>query len=351
MSFYAIELEKITKKFGKFLALNNINLKIRKAEFFTLLGPSGSGKTTILRTIIGFENPDNGNIIIRGEIVNHKSPHERNIGMVFQNYALFPHLTVFENIAFPLVIRKEKYEKIRERVASVLDLVSLKKHKKKYPKQLSGGEQQRVAIARALVFNPAIILLDEPFSALDSQLRNRLRMEIKKIQKDLKITMVYVTHDREEAFALSDRIGVIKSGVIEQIGTPEELYKKPKNLFIAKFVGDINILEGVVVSVGSDHIMAISSGMKFKILSESINFNQKQNIYIGIRPEAISVSNCRDNCFSGKVVESLFVGNMRKIIVNVNENLIKIYIAETINFNIGDNLLISFYSRDCMILN
>lgn len=352
MITYDIELREITKSYGDFVALNNVNLNIRSGEFFTLLGPSGSGKTTTLRTIMGFESPDNGEVIIRGEVVNNKPSHKRNIGMVFQNYALFPHLTVFENVAFPLIIKKKKLEYIRRQVLSMLDLVHLQGYENRYPKQLSGGEQQRVALARALVFNPNTILLDEPLGALDRQLRDKMRIEIKKIQKNLKITMVYVTHDQEEALILSDRIGVIKNGVIEQVGSPEEVYKKPKNRFVASFIGDTNMLEGTVVNIERNYaIIEIDSGMKFRVLLNDVDFNQKQRICVSIRPENISISHDKDNRFLGQVIESSFMGNMRRIMVNVNGSPIKISTPQITNFNVGDTLSISFSPEDCIIFN
>lgn len=350
MNTYDIELGNITKRYGKLVALNNVNLEIRRGEFFTLLGPSGSGKTTTLRIIMGFEHPTSGDIIVRNEIVTNQPSYKRNIGMVFQNYALFPHLTVFENIAFPLKLRKKRAEYIIKRqVSSMLELVGLQGYEDRYPKQLSGGEQQRVALSRALVFEPTILLLDEPLGALDRKLRDKMRMEIKRIQKRLQTTTIYVTHDQEEALALSDRIAVIRHGVIEQVGTPEELYKHPKKLFIASFIGESNMLAGTILQIGHDYaVVVMDSGAKFKIPMND-GLIPRQRVKISIRPENINLSTDKDNRFSGQVMESSFMGTTRRITVNVNGTPLKICIPAHTNCNIGDVVSLSFASEDCVI--
>ncbi|MFA4663079.1 ABC transporter ATP-binding protein [Pyrococcus kukulkanii] len=237
----SIELRDVVKRYDEFTL--SVNLKVRDGELMTLLGPSGCGKTTTLRIIAGLERPDSGRVLFGGEDVTERKPYERNIGMVFQDYALFPHLTVFKNIAFGLEMRKLPRKEIEKRVRWALKLVGLEGFENRYPEQLSGGQQQRVALARALVIEPDVLLLDEPLSNLDAKVRERLRGEIRRIQRDLGITTVYVTHDQEEAMAISDRIAVMNLGRIEQVGEPLELYMGPKTEFVAKFLGTGNILE------------------------------------------------------------------------------------------------------------
>lgn len=238
-----ITLKNIEKYFGKSKVLDNINIDIEKGEFVSLLGPSGCGKTTLLRIISGLESKNSGEIYVDGKEISKVSPAKRNIGIVFQNYVLFPNLTVYENIAYGLVNKKLKKEEIEKKVNNILDKIDLKHIKHKYPKQLSGGQQQRVALARAVVLSPKILLLDEPLSALDAKVRETLRKEIKALQKDLGITTIMVTHDQEEALTMSDKIVVINEGEIMQIGAPEEVYKNPANNFTADFIGAINIVE------------------------------------------------------------------------------------------------------------
>ena len=238
-----ITLKNIEKYFGKSKVLDNINIDIEKGEFVSLLGPSGCGKTTLLRIISGLESKNSGEIYVDGKEISKVSPAKRNIGIVFQNYVLFPNLTVYENIAYGLVNKKVKKEEKEKKVNNILDKIDLKHIKHKYPKQLSGGQQQRVALARAVVLSPKILLLDEPLSALDAKVRETLRKEIKALQKDLGITTIMVTHDQEEALTMSDKIVVINEGEIMQIGAPEEVYKNPANNFTADFIGAINIVE------------------------------------------------------------------------------------------------------------
>lgn len=242
----AVQLKDLVKSFGEVAAVNNISLDIRESEFLTLLGPSGSGKTTTLMMVAGFETPTSGEIFVGNESMTFKPPHKRNIGMVFQNYALFPHMTVEQNISFPLKMRKVPSSEIRVRIKEVLELVRLPGMEHRYPKQLSGGQQQRIALARALVFNPAVLLMDEPLGALDKKLREHMQLEIKHLQEKLGITVIYVTHDQEEALTMSDRIAVMNEGRIEQVGNADELYEWPSNRFVADFIGESNFFEGQV---------------------------------------------------------------------------------------------------------
>ncbi len=239
-----IKLERVSKSFGDVRAVENVTRHVRRGEFLTLLGPSGCGKTTTLNMIAGFVHPDSGSIQIRNIPVAELPPYERDTGMVFQSYALFPHMTVFENVAFGLRMRKLPEPQIKERVGDVLERVRLTGYDRRYPRELSGGQQQRVALARALVANPAVLLLDEPLSNLDLKLREAMRFELKRLQRDLGITSVYVTHDQGEALTMSDRIAVMRAGRIEQVGSPEEIYDSPTTLFGAAFIGATNLLRG-----------------------------------------------------------------------------------------------------------
>src|SRR5687768_8677069 len=242
-----LTLSKITKRYGDALVVDDFNLDMEKGEFVSFLGPSGCGKTTTLRMVAGFEIPTSGKIILSGDDITSKAPNQRNVGMIFQAYALFPNMTVAQNIGFGLRIRKEPESAVTQRVKEMISLINLEKHADKYPYQLSGGQQQRVALARALAIRPQLLLLDEPLSALDAKIRVALRNEIRTIQRHLDITTVYVTHDQEEAMSLSDRIVVMNHAMIEQVGTPFEIYNFPKTAFVASFVGTLNTMAAEVV--------------------------------------------------------------------------------------------------------
>ncbi|GAA4519701.1 MULTISPECIES: ABC transporter ATP-binding protein [Nonomuraea] len=245
----ALELRGVSKQYPgtDTAAVSGVDLQIRRGEFVTFLGPSGSGKTTTLNMIAGFISPTAGEIVLHGRNIADLPPHQRNLGMVFQNYALFPHMSVWDNVAFPLVERKYPKDQIRERVRAALEMVNLTGFEKRRPRELSGGQQQRVALTRALVFDPPILLMDEPLSALDKKLRQRLQLEIKRVHREVGITFLFVTHDQEEAMALSDRVVVFDQGRIEQVGTPDELYRRPATRFVAEFLGDSNLIKGKLV--------------------------------------------------------------------------------------------------------
>jgi ABC-type Fe3+/spermidine/putrescine transport system ATPase subunit len=238
----SIRFHGISKRYGDLTVVDDINLSIAPGEFFSLLGPSGSGKTTTLMMLAGFAMPDAGQILLDGTDISHMSPQQRNLGMVFQNYALFPHMTVLENVMFPLKVRKFSSRECQERAKWAIDLVRLSSFEKRLPKELSGGQQQRVALARAVVFHPKVVLMDEPLGALDKNLRFQMQMEIKDLQRKLDMTVVFVTHDQEEAMNMSDRIAIMNNGRIEQLGTPKEVYESPGNIFAAGFLGEANIL-------------------------------------------------------------------------------------------------------------
>lgn len=283
--FADVELVDVSKSFGGTDAVRNVFLTINKGEFFSLLGPSGCGKTTLLRMISGFEIPTSGQLILRGQIINNVPPHRRATNMVFQQLALFPHISVFENVAFSLRRKRVPQREIDGRVKESLASVSLEKFEDRFPNQLSGGQQQRVAIARALINEPAVLLLDEPLGALDLKLRIQMQSELKALQARLGTTFIYVTHDQVEAFAMSDRIALMNEGRIEQIGTPREIYEHPRNRFVATFVGDTNFLDGRVVEHNGPDLVIDAEGLMIHALADRQDIGDE--ILISIRPEHI----------------------------------------------------------------
>jgi len=328
-----VYLKSLTKKYGNVVAVDNISLHVSEGEFLTLLGPSGSGKTTTLMLIAGFQTQN----------ILSVPPYNRNIGMVFQNYALFPHMTVFGNIAFPLKMRKHPKNEIKKRVEKVLETVKLPEFEKRYPKQLSGGQQQRVALARALVYDPPLLLMDEPLGALDKKLREYMQIEIRNLQRELKITSLYVTHDQQEALTMSDRIAVFDQGQIQQIGTPDELYEKPINRFVADFIGESNIIEGYIAHL-NDHSAAITTDDKEVLIPcprlPDLSLNQK--IQLVIRPEKIKFlesSNVLSVALKGVVEEQIYIGE-------INQQISYGVTA----FDKGDHVLIGWGLEDSKIL-
>lgn len=297
-----IELKGITKEYDGSLALDNVDLFIRDGEFLTLLGPSGCGKTTLLRIIAGFVTPTSGTVLIDGQDMKGVPPHKRQVNTVFQKYALFPHLNVFDNIAFGLKLKHTKKAEIAEKVNSMLKLVNLEGYGKRYIDQLSGGQQQRVAIARALVNEPQVLLLDEPLGALDLKLRKEMQVELKRMQQKLGITFVFVTHDQEEALTMSDTIVVMKDGVIQQIGRPTDIYNEPKNPFVADFIGESNIVPGVMLE---DYKVRMK-GMTFPCVDAG--FGRNVEVDVVIRPEDIDIVDPSNARISGSVVSVVFMG-------------------------------------------
>ena len=306
-----IELKNITKAFDGETVLNNISLDIYDNEFLTLLGPSGCGKTTLLRIISGFVQPDDGEIVFMGEDITDVPPHKRNVNTVFPKYALFPHLNVYENVAFPLREKKVPKDEIDKKVKEMLKLVMLSGFEKRNVTSLSGGQQQRVAIARALVNHPKVLLLDEPLSALDLKLRKDMQQELKNIQKSTGITFVFVTHDQEEALSMSDTIVVMSEGVIQQIGTPVDIYNEPENAFVADFIGESNIIDGVMIKDGE----ARFSGQTFPCLDKG--FAPKEPVDIVIRPEDVDIVPVEKGMLEGIVTSVTFMGVHYEIIVDV----------------------------------
>ncbi len=281
-----LELCAVTKSFGDLQAVDNVSLKVGSGAFVTLLGPSGSGKTTTLMMIAGFQTPDAGEILLGGTSITQVPPYRRDLGMVYQNYSLFPHMTVAKNIAFPLEMRGVAKARITERVAEVLDLVRLTGLEERLPQQLSGGQQQRIALARALVFEPPVLLMDEPLGALDKKLREQMQAEIKQIQRKLGITTVYVTHDQEEALTMSDQVVVMNAGRIEQMGTPAEVYEQPTNRFVADFMGATNFFSAVVAEPGREAVVHTSLGARFVVRGED-GWRRGDRLVLTVRPERV----------------------------------------------------------------
>ena len=307
-----IELKNVTKAFDGEVVLDDISLDIYDNEFLTLLGPSGCGKTTTLRLIGGFESADEGDIIFMGENINNVPPHKRNVNTVFQRYALFPHLNVFENVAFPLREKKVPKAEIEQKVRDMLSLVALTGFEHRSVTSLSGGQQQRVAIARALVRQPKVLLLDEPLAALDLKLRKDMQQELKKIQKATGITFVFVTHDQEEALSMSDTVVVMSEGRIQQIGTPIDIYNEPENAFVADFIGESNILDGVMLE---DRKVAFS-GHVFDCVDAG--FGKKEPVDVVVRPEDVDIVAEEKGMLKGVVTSVTFLGVHYEIIVDIN---------------------------------
>ena len=306
-----IELKNITKSFDGEVVLDHINLDIYDNEFLTLLGPSGCGKTTTLRLIGGFTTPDEGDIIFMGENINELPPYKRNVNTVFQRYALFPHLNVFENVAFPLREKKVPRDEIDQRVNEMLSMVALTGFEHRSVTSLSGGQQQRVAIARALISRPKVLLLDEPLAALDLKLRKDMQQELKKIQKAMGITFVFVTHDQEEALSMSDTVVVMSEGRIQQIGTPIDIYNEPQNAFVADFIGESNILDGVMLA---DYKVNFS-GHTFDCVDAGLE--KRENVDVVIRPEDVDIVSEEKGMLKGVVTSVTFLGVHYEIIVDI----------------------------------
>ena len=344
---------------GETLVIKNLNLTIRRGEFLTLLGPSGSGKTTTLLMLAGFEHPTSGEIQIEGRSLAREPAYRRDLGMVFQDYALFPHMSVAENVAFPLAIRKQPKEEIVAKTRAALEMVKLGGYGDRRPSQLSGGQQQRVALARAVVFQPRMVLMDEPLGALDKQLREQMQLEIKHIQKDLGITVVYVTHDQAEALILSDRIAVFNDGSIYQIDRPDELYEHPKNTFVAQFIGENNQLLGEVVAI-KDRIceVAIDGGGVVMAVPAKVNGVGSRTL-VSVRPERVVLMPNDGNCpniFDARVEEVIYLGDHIRVRVNLSEAasdfIIKVPIHEgRYGFEVGTEIKIGWAAEHCRALD
>lgn len=317
-----IELRGVSKSIHGQEILYDIDLEVRNGEFLTLLGPSGCGKTTLLRLLSGFEEPTTGNIFINGRNVKGLPPHRRHVHTVFQSYALFPHMTVAENVAFGLRCQKRPQKEIQERVREALKTVKLEKFANRKPEQLSGGQQQRVAIARAVINRPLVLLLDEPLSSLDYRLRKTMQIELKQLQRKLGITFIFVTHDQEEALSMSDRVVVMKEGGFEQIGTPRQVYENPQNLSVAKFIGEVNIFDCVITAIAEEQITVDIQG-KIRTFKSSLKFNVGEHAHLLVRPEDLRIRDRSeidnpDEMFPGVVEEVIYKGSTVDLMVRLD---------------------------------
>lgn len=337
-----IDLKNISVSFDGQPVLKNMNLYIRNGEFITLLGPSGCGKTTTLRIIAGFQTPDSGDVVFEGKVINGVPAHKRQVNTIFQRYALFPNLNVFENIAFGLKLHKFSKEQVRKTVAEMLELVNLKGFEKRNIASLSGGQQQRVAIARALAVKPRVLLLDEPLGALDLKLRKDMQVELKNIQKRLGITFIYVTHDQEEALSMSDTIVVMDNGYIQQIGTPTDIYNEPKNAFVADFIGESNIVDGVM----HEDFFVEFQGIRFQCVDKG--FKKDEPVDVVVRPEDIDIVPAASGMLKGTVDSVTFKGVHYEIIVDIDG--FKWMIQTTDYVAVGDVIGISIKPEEIQVM-
>ena len=339
-----VKLDNVSKKFGNTTVIENISLDIYDGEFITLLGSSGCGKTTILRMISGLETVTSGKVFIDEKDVTNVDPTKREVNTIFQNFALFPKMTVTENITFGLRMKNVDKKEIEKRCEDVIKLVKLEGFEGRYPSELSGGQQQRVAIARGVIMNPKVLLLDESLCSLDLKLKKRMQIELKRIQKKLGLTFIYVTHNQEEALSMSDRIVIINKGNIEQIGTPQEIYKKPKNVFVADFIGDANILDAEVIKKNKDGIrVKILEGYKQDIITEE-EFSVGDKIKVIIRPEDVTVSKRKSaDSLEGILIDSTYSGDDTKLLMDVpGKDDIKATVIDDEKFNYNDEVYIEF---------
>jgi len=336
-----LRLERLGKNFGEFIAVEDVNLHIRRGEFLTILGPSGSGKTTLLMIIAGFLEATTGDIQFDGLSIMSLRPEKRNFGMVFQGYALFPHMTVRQNIAYPLEVRKGARDEIVKRVDEMLELVQLETFGDRLPRQLSGGQQQRVALARALIFDPLVLLLDEPLGALDKKLRSNVQTQLKHLHRKVGKTFVYVTHDQEEALSMSDRVVIMNHGRVVQVGSPQELYERPSTVFASKFIGKSNILRGVVNQVDGNEVLYAIADKYFQQLVSNEKFSKNDEIILALRPEKIKIARSKVasnevNILVGRIIDITYFGST--ILVNVETDSVGEFIVEVQAWNNQETL-------------
>lgn len=355
-----LEISNLNKTYGDFVAVKDIQLSIKNGEFISFLGASGSGKSTTLLSIAGFLEPTSGEILLSKKSIIDKPPHKRNIGMVFQQYSLFPHMSIFENIAFPLKMRKLPKSEIKTKVTNILELVELGEFSDRKPSQLSGGQQQRVALARALVFEPKIILMDEPLAALDKQLRETMQMEIRQIHEKLGLTVIYVTHDQEEALKMSDRIAVFNNGSIEQVGTPTELYDRPTSQYVAQFLGDSNVFHGEISLVNDGFVTMVDKEGNHLRTATDLNFNKGDHVIVMVRPEKVDIqkdinSERSTNILKAKIKESIYLGESYKynVITSSGETFLvkkQINNIDEQQFKNGDVVYITWEDENAVVL-
>jgi len=353
-----VRFDKVDKSYdGKVLVVKDLNLDIEEGEFVTMLGPSGSGKTTCLMMLAGFETPTNGEIYLDSNPISNIPPHKRGIGMVFQNYALFPHMTVYENLAFPLRVRKVSKEDTDKKVDKALSMVSLSGFENRMPAQLSGGQQQRVAVARALVFDPSVVLMDEPLGALDKNLRESMQYEIKHIHESIGVTVVYVTHDQGEALTMSNRIAVFNDGKVQQLSSPDELYEKPVNSFVAEFIGENNRFTGEVIDISKGKCkVKLDTGIE--IMANPITVKSKgEKTIVSLRPERaiIDPKGEMDNKHKGKIEEVIYHGDHTRVRINLlgnNEFILKVPNSSArMDIKVGNEINVGWNSEDSRALD
>jgi len=355
-----VEFQHVQKSYdGETLVVKDLNLSMPKGEFLTMLGPSGSGKTTCLMMLAGFETATHGEIMLDGQPINNIPPHKRGIGMVFQNYALFPHMTVAENLAFPLEVRKMGKSEREEKVKRALDMVQMGAFGGRRPAQLSGGQQQRIALARALVFEPELVLMDEPLGALDKQLREHMQFEITRLAHNLGITTVYVTHDQTEALTMSDRVAVFNDGRIQQLAPPDELYERPQNSFVAQFIGENNTLTGVVKSIdGAKCVVKIDSGEEIDAVPVNVS-KAGERTKVSIRPERVEFNKSRlqkgAHTLKAEVLEFIYMGDIFRFRLKVAGNsdfVVKTRNApDAVRLTPGSEIEIGWLAEDCRALD
>jgi len=352
-----VELRSVTKKFGPVVAAEDVSLQVCQGEFLTLLGPSGCGKTTTMRLIAGLETPTSGEILIREQCVTDLPPYHRNVSLMFQNYALFPHKNVFDNIAFGLKYRKVPGKERKQRVKESLALVHLPGMESRYPRQLSGGQQQRIALARALVVKPAVLLLDEPLSNLDLKMREKMRVELKQIQEQVGITFVFVTHDQQEALMLSDRVAVMDEGKIIQVGTPREVYERPRSRFVAEFVGQSNFLEGHIVDTRSSETeVELASGLRLSVPAAP-HLTKGSKVAVQVRAERVRIYPerplVRGHAFAASVERMLYIGDTIQYLLQLESHDLLMATCPTTSappLDRGATVWIGFDSEDCLVL-
>ncbi|EMT53288.1 MULTISPECIES: ABC transporter ATP-binding protein [Brevibacillus] len=353
-----VELQNVVKRFGQHTVVHDLSLHIQKGEFLTLLGPSGCGKTTTLRMIAGFEHPTSGKVKLDGEFVQDLPAYSRDVNTVFQSYALFPHLNAYENVAFGLRVKKVAREEIDQRVKQALRLVQLEEYASRKPEQLSGGQRQRIAIARALVNNPKVLLLDEPLGALDQKLRKQMQVELKHLQKQLGVTFVFVTHDQEEALTMSDRIAVMNKGVLEQVGTPADIYDRPATRFVAEFIGETNLLTGTVKLRDSRRMLIDCGGME--VAAASLQLPENEKVTVAIRPEksALSLAPVETGIdqlvqLPGRLTERIYCGGITRTVVTLPGGIPFVAVEKTdqlLPVNEGDELFVNWQPEHGVVL-
>ncbi len=349
-----IRFENVSKYYGDQCIIEHLNLNVNKGEFISLLGPSGSGKTTILMLLAGFEAVTNGKVWLNDQVLNTIPAYKRNIGVVFQNYALFPHMNIAENVAFPLRMRGLSSSVIQDKVNKALAMVKLLAMKERKPAQLSGGQQQRVALARALVFEPEVVLMDEPLGALDKQLREQMQLDIRELHRQLGLTIVFVTHDQEEALTMSDRIAVFNKGKIEQVATPRAIYDCPQTQFVAEFIGATNLIHGVVDRFDQGKAVINIGKDKNIVVPKQAAMQLSQKVVLSVRPERIRLShepNGADNHFTAKIRDSVYLGNHLRIQLNaeVFDFIVK-YNRSSVEWAVDTAVVASFASSDCWVV-